>query len=367
MVTSKFRTQLLKIRLEASESQMELASEATGLGFWTWEPTTGAFTASPRSQSLLGMAPESAPSFDTFLAGIEPDDLIRVRRSFADALHFRQKLTVEFQVAVGTGVRRLQCAGQPHTSSLNSRQPALSGIVREVPETKPANPDLIATRLGSMAIRMESLRELDRATLVDRMKSDVSPSLTEVHHGLKMLSSSAAVPDNARATLTSLAARLETGMESIRSTIFELQPPGVKELGFTGALERYATEKAAVGGLALTLKLPANSLPLGPQSLEALYRVARAGIDNVVHHANAASMQVLAHADDAEICLRIIDDGVGISERDLLKDGTFSLFASSERISQAGGQLRIHGRPGEGTTLKASFTLRDKAVPARVA
>jgi two-component system, NarL family, sensor histidine kinase UhpB len=365
MVNSKFRSQLLETRLEARDSQLQLAADAAELGFWSWEPTTGALAASARSLALMSMPAAAAADFDAFLSQVEPTDQGRVRRSFALALQHRREFNVEFQISSAAGTRRVRCTGTPHASAMDRQQPAMSGIVQEIHETPVADHELLATRVGSMAFRMESLREIDRATLVNRMKSEVAQNLGSIQQELQALGADTALPAATRAKLAALAAEAAAGLEAVRSAIFELRPPGVEELGFAGALERYATEQAAAAGLELSLHLPTESLPLDTQGLEALYLVARAGIDNVVRHANARRMQVLVNADANEVSLKIMDDGTGIADNDLMKDSAFSLFASSERISNAGGELRVNGKPGQGTTLEASIALRNRIRPLR--
>jgi signal transduction histidine kinase len=84
-----------------------------------------------------------------------------------------------------------------------------------------------------------------------------------------------------------------------------------------------------------------------------LYAVAQEAVDNVVRHASATQLTVALSLAPDELRLRIVDDGVGIREEDLTRSGTFGLLASSERLTHAGGTLRISCHDGRGTTLEA--------------
>jgi two-component system sensor histidine kinase UhpB len=154
-------------------------------------------------------------------------------------------------------------------------------------------------------------------------------------------------------------------MDAVRGAIFEMSPPGVAELGFAGALERYASEHAEAAGIQLSFDVTTASLPTDPAVLESLYMVARAGIDNVVRHARARHMRVAVRCDDEELSLRVEDDGIGISDADLMKESACSLFASSERLADSGGELRVSGRPNQGTVLEATIALRQRIRPLR--
>jgi signal transduction histidine kinase len=227
-----------------------------------------------------------------------------------------------------------------------------------------------------MACRMESLRELERDALISRMQSEVSQSLDILKRGLETLAGNhqAELAPAIKAQLEELAREADAGMEAVRSAIFEMRPPGVQDLGFTGAVERYATEQAAAAGIALSLSLPQQALPVGMPTLESLYVVARTGIDNVIRHAHAKHLNISVIHDHKEIMLKVVDDGVGISDKDLMKDSAYSLFAASERLGTSGGELRVTGTPGRGTTLEATISLqhsrkslRHNVTPLRVA
>jgi signal transduction histidine kinase len=347
MVNSRFRSQVLENRLDARDLQLQLAAEAAHLGFWTWEPATGDVQWSARCLVLLGVAADGPPVLDTLLRSVSAEDLPRVRRSFAQALQTRREFAIEFGIESSAGSRRVHCAGRPHASGVDRNQPAFSGILREM-------------RSGSMALRIESLHEVERSTLVTRLRSEIMPDIGRIQARIAALLHSDTLTSAVRTELDELAKETATGFESVRRTIFELQPPGVAELGLQGAVERYATEQAAAAGITLSLTIPHCILPLGSTTQEALYVVARTGIDNVVRHARAQHMSVTLDVNDDEVVLRVIDDGVGIRDSDLAKDSAYSLFASSERLAGSGGELRVAAAPERGTRMEAIIPLRHK-------
>jgi signal transduction histidine kinase len=363
MVNSKFRSLLLETRLEARESQLQQATAATGLGFWTWEPASGELHWSARCLALLDIPADSPATLDSLLGAVSAEDLPRVRRSLALAMQTRSEFELEFQIAAAS-LKRVHCTARPHASSLDRNGHAYSGVLRELPAAA-AHPTNLASRVGSLAFRMESLRELERATLINRMKSELAQHLVAVRGRIARLLEDQTVSSAVRSELTQLAEDAEASADSVRAAIFEMQPPGVAELGFAGALERYATEQAAAAGIRLTLALPSAALPLGAPTLESLYVVARTGIDNVVRHARARHFKVAVTVDADQVALSISDDGIGIQDADLMKDGAFSLFAASERLANSGGELRVNGAANRGTTLEASLPLRHKARPIR--
>ncbi len=364
MVNSRFRSQFLETRLKARESQLELAADASKLGFWTLEPTTGELSWSARCQALLNVAADTPAVFESLISRAHPDDQMQVRRAFLRAIQLKREFSVEFRVRTGdASTRQVRCIGRPHISTVNREQLALSGLVQALPEASANDASKQASRIGAIVQRMESLREIERNTLVNRMNSEVSRSLALLRQRLDSLASRNDLPDGLCAELTLLADEAEEGMDAVRRAMFEMRPPGVEELGFAGALERYASEQAAAAGIELSLTCPTDSLPIGAPAQEALYVVARAGIDNVVQHARAKHMSVTVSSNQNEVVLKIVDDGIGICNADLMKESALGLFASSERIAGAGGELRVSGDASRGTTLEVSIALRRETRP----
>ncbi|MFL5356213.1 PAS domain-containing protein [Archangium sp.] len=62
-----------------SEERLLLAVEATGLGSWDMEPTTGALHWDERCKALFGLPPEAPVDYATFLTLVHPGDRERVR------------------------------------------------------------------------------------------------------------------------------------------------------------------------------------------------------------------------------------------------------------------------------------------------
>lgn len=58
----------------AHRSRLEVAVEATGLGFWEWDPRTGQLTWSERNKAIFGFPPDTPVTIEMYLATIHPDD-----------------------------------------------------------------------------------------------------------------------------------------------------------------------------------------------------------------------------------------------------------------------------------------------------
>jgi signal transduction histidine kinase len=361
------RTRLLESRLQARDSQLQILARLHGCGTWTFEPDTGELTLSAQAATLLGVAADARLGFEELLARIHADDRARVRQGFGQALRVRDEFSVEFRLVRADGSHcGVRSAGRSHASALDPARHALSGVLQPTANAGAEAGMSEPRRLGAMVERLERLHELELRTIASRLLSEIAPRLNGLRQRVAGLAGQPDLPADARAQLSVVASESEAWLNGLRSVLFEMLPPAVAELGFAGALERYANEKMTAAGIRLALALPAEPLPLCTDTLEALYQTARAGIDNVLRHASARHARVSVECDGQQVVLTIEDDGVGITQTDLMKEGALGLWAESERLAGAGGDLRINGRPGRGTVLEARIPLRQPAQPEAV-
>jgi PAS domain S-box-containing protein len=80
-------TERHRIAAELSEQRrrLEMAVEATGLGFWEWDLRSGAVTWSERNRTLFGLPPRAPIDLAGYLELVHPEDLARVQAVFAEA------------------------------------------------------------------------------------------------------------------------------------------------------------------------------------------------------------------------------------------------------------------------------------------
>ncbi|MET0274080.1 MAG: PAS domain-containing protein [Phenylobacterium sp.] len=79
-------TERRRIAAELAEQRrrLELAVEATGLGFWEWDLRTRTLIWSERNKALFGLPANDAIDIDRYTALIHPDDLVRAQGVFVE-------------------------------------------------------------------------------------------------------------------------------------------------------------------------------------------------------------------------------------------------------------------------------------------
>lgn len=149
--------------------------------------------------------------------------------------------------------------------------------------------------------------------------------------------------------------RLRTALDEtdrqLRHEVFQMHPLALERAGLTAVLEDLAAAAARRGGFA-TLVTVDPAVESG-RATDLLVSSARELLANAAAHAHASRVTVdVAAAGDA-VELRVRDDGRGIPEGRLqsaVMDRHIGIAALTERLRAAGGDIRITGSPGQGTS-----------------
>ncbi|HSD83037.1 MAG TPA: sensor histidine kinase [Anaerolineae bacterium] len=125
------------------------------------------------------------------------------------------------------------------------------------------------------------------------------------------------------------------------------------------AVRAEAERFASATGIACDLDLEITSHIPEPIA-EHVLKIVSEGLTNIARHARAehANLQIEAHNGSLE--MKIHDDGAGFDINQIGKSGHYGLIGMRERTRLAGGTLDVLSQPGEGTTLRLRFPLKEK-------
>ena len=147
---------------------------------------------------------------------------------------------------------------------------------------------------------------------------------------------------------------IDQAVRDMWSTIFELSPPPLYELGLEAALkwlvEKYREEHPSIR---FAFEDDGQPKPLADDVRAMLYRAVRELLFNVVRHAKAGQVTVACLRDGDKVSVEVADDGRGFdpaaaTTRETRKGG-FGLFSIRERLACLGGRFEVKSRHGCGT------------------
>lgn len=154
--------------------------------------------------------------------------------------------------------------------------------------------------------------------------------------------------------------QIEREIRNLRSIISELRPAALDELGLSAALQALVDHHRETSELTIELDLALPDPDAGDARLDAelevsVYRLVQEALTNVIKHADASSVRVLACLAGEELLIEVSDDGNGFAPESDKASG-FGLAGMRERARLAKGTLSIDSQPHEGTVVKARLS-----------
>lgn len=152
-------------------------------------------------------------------------------------------------------------------------------------------------------------------------------------------------------TASELVKLLQDAVVQTRDLAHGLVPAQVSRLGLVLALESLARSVRRMYGVTCSFQFHGDSRNWDEQSAIHLYRIAQEAINNATRHGRARNILVFLEAVDHSLSLRVLDDGVGVSEA--LSEGV-GLRIMRYRARSIGGEVTIERRNGTGTTVSCT-------------
>lgn len=233
-------------------------------------------------------------------------------------------------------------------------------LTREVAQRQRLIEELTRTR-DQLAVAEHAAGVVaERERLAREIHDTVSQSLSSIIMLLHAAQRSGLDSDRGRERLEQARAAATDALAETREFIHALVPPALHDAGIGGALVRLGAQIRDTTGLQVEVDVPPDTGAVPTPVEAALLRIAQGALANVAQHAHATRVDVTLTRLDDEIILDVVDDGEGFDPA-LLEAGaaqpSFGLAAMQERAADLGGRLVVESRPGQGTSVVASFAV----------
>ncbi len=240
-----------------------------------------------------------------------------------------------------------------------------TGLARDITLRRQLQEDQRRSReqLRALAAHVESVREQERVRIAREIHDELGQSLTCMGMDLAFLDRQID-PDNkdAAARVAALVELVKDTIRCVRRISSELRPSILDDLGLGAAVEWLAHDFEARTQIACSVEVPEDlSLPF--ELATPLFRVCQEALTNVTRHASASSVSIQLTCSNTEIALVVKDDGRGITEEEIKRNGSLGLLGMKERVTILGGTLDLEGRSGHGTTLAIRIPLGQSPSP----
>jgi PAS domain S-box-containing protein len=337
-----------------SETRFRLIADTAPVTIWMSDVDQQCTYVNQRWLTFTGR-PLEATLGRQWMEAIHPDDIQRVRATFARAFERREPYQAEYRLRRHDGeFRWIVGAGVPRFDADGSFA-GFIGSALDITERKIAE-----GALSVMSQRLIEAQEGERARMARELHDDIDQRLgLLVWHLDGLLRDPEALPGHLTAQIELVREELVALGRDVQSLSHRLHPSRLALLGLevcAAALCREMIEQHA-----LELYFKAENIPRGlsPRISLCLYRVLQEALQNAIKHSGVCQVDVSLRGGVDHIELLVRDTGAGFDAEEAARKAGLGLTSMQERMRAVDGQLSIDSRPGRGTIIRARVAYSD--------
>lgn len=210
----------------------------------------------------------------------------------------------------------------------------------------------LSESLHMLAARLEAAREDERKTISREIHDQLGQLLTGAKVSLLGFDpSNELTPASITEKVAHAVSMLDEAMDTVRDISGKLRPGVLDYLGLISAIEWETERFRGTTGIACTLNLPQDGQPLDSERSTTLFRIFQEALTNVARHAKATELTVTLTVTRSAYFMKVEDNGIGISEKEIESPNALGLIGIRERLYRFGGKLEILSPRNGGTAL----------------
>jgi len=162
-----------------------------------------------------------------------------------------------------------------------------------------------------------------------------------------------------------IADRIDETIQTVRRIATELRPGLLDNAGLLAAIEWQANEFQTQTGIHCRVKAAIVDTVWDQDLNTAFFRIFQETLTNIIRHSDATRVEVRLLETGGQLVLEVKDNGRGISEAEIDNTKSIGLLGMRERAALLGGEVRLRGEPGKGTTVSVRIP-RPASKPERL-
>jgi signal transduction histidine kinase len=240
----------------------------------------------------------------------------------------------------------------------NDKVVKMIGTGQDVTEQKEKEKKLkeYSEQLRKLSARIERAREEERIRISREVHDELGQMLTVLKMDISMLNSEMKerIPDDTHAFFHNEAGkvleRINVIIKSVQRITTELRPEVLDDLGLKDAIEWQAQEFSNRTGIDINFSSDISDTDfLDDEQSTTLFRIFQETLTNVLRHAQATTVDINLRKENNHLQLIIVDDGIGITQKEKEASTSLGLIGMRERTQLLGGSVSIEGEKEKGT------------------
>lgn len=350
--------------LKESEEKLKLSMKSASEGMWEWDFTTGQAYFDDVCLQMLGYNPgEIQKKSEWWWTQWHPDDVAPTKKAVKDYLEGRaKKYSVEFRVRNKSGKYVwIFSNGIVLRKDKNNKPWYMIGIHQNITERKKTEEEVLKSRgeLRKLTSHLQTVREEERTSISRELHDDLAQNLAILKINMHMLGKD--VPKDQKPILDGLESMMKLTdhmADSVGELMEELRPPLLDELGLLGAIKWYQRKMEEYTEIKCEFHIEPERVDMSDDHNLAVFRILQESLTNVRRHSEATRAKVNLREKDGKLELIVKDNGIGITDEQVGEPKAFGIIGMEERVRHLGGELKIKGVAGKGTTVTVRIPLQ---------
>jgi PAS domain S-box-containing protein len=236
------------------------------------------------------------------------------------------------------------------------------GTVENITARKLAEERLRATleQVRMLSGRLATVQEAERTRIARELHDELGVRLTclkidlsRLHTTMVSEGAGARVRKKAGDKIRSMVGLIDTTIASVQQLVTDLRPTVLDDLGLVAAIEWQCQDFQKRTGIPCTCVTSADDIAMEPERATAIFRICQEALTNTARHAQATAVTIKLESRSDTLQMVVADNGVGIPDTSVSNRQSLGLLGMRERVALFGGEIRIQGNPGKGTTVTA--------------
>jgi signal transduction histidine kinase len=212
-------------------------------------------------------------------------------------------------------------------------------------------------KLRRLAAHLISVREEERAHIAREIHDELGQVLTGIKMEVGWLAKRLKEPAFLEKT-ESMSRLIDSTIQTVRKIATGLRPEMLDDMGLIAAVGWQAKDFQKRTGIRCRTKLPPEGTKLDLDVSTTAFRIFQEILTNVARHSRATRVDIDLAVTEELLRLEVADNGVGIPSSELNGRKSLGLLGMQERALLFGGEVRIAGTPGHGTSVSVQIPIR---------
>jgi signal transduction histidine kinase len=234
---------------------------------------------------------------------------------------------------------------------------AVEGFFTDISDKKKVEEELKSAldQQHQLTQYVEKVREDERVAISRELHDDLGQALTAVKIDLGTIRQITHDKEVAL-KVKKVSDLVSDTIKTVQRLTSQLRPQIIDDLGLVSAIEWYTSEFEDRSHIRISLDL-SPELNIEPDTSMIIFRIMQEALTNVARHSKATKVEIELIQRGNDLCFRMADNGIGITENQLASKKSFGIISMKERAGSLGGTFEISGGHEGGTVIKLIFPL----------